>query len=253
MRARPRRSSSLFWRALLPLSLRMSVATAANPPTPPRLLITIEGTIGAGKSTVMRALYEDYSASEGPVQFVDEPVESWINAPVNLLEAMYTGQLAHPAFQLMALATRAGPVVAALRSSRVVISERSVWSDKTVFAEIGLKDPATRAAYDLAHSSLREAMPSHLRELLILLDVPIETAVARIAQRGRPEEASIDRAYLQLLEEGHSRLAALPGVEIVRIDASKSIDDVVAAVRAVIAREVDETSPDEKCESEAGV
>lgn len=65
--------------------------------TPP-LLITIEGTIGAGKSTVMRALREQY-AGNAAVTFVDEPVDAWIGArtetgdSVNLLDAMYRGEV----------------------------------------------------------------------------------------------------------------------------------------------------------------
>ena len=135
-----------------------------------------------------------------------------------------------------------GPVVEALRRRRVAIAERSIWSDKAVFAETGLKDAATRAAYELAHTSLRSALPSTLRSVLILLDVPVETALERIAERGRPEEKSINGAYLNLLEEGHARLATLANtaahIAVVRVDATRPIQAVLASVRDVIAREL---------------
>ena len=231
--------------------VRLSTAIATAIPSQ-QLFISIEGNIGAGKSTVMRALHADYVSSQ-EVAFVDEPVDRWIAAQtsegtrVNLLEAMYSGEISNPTFQLMALATRVGPVIAALRSNRVVIAERSIWSDKTVFAENGHKDAATRAAYELAHASLSAALPSNLRSVLILLDVPIETALKRITQRGRPEEKSIDGAYLKLLEEGHARLAKLPmsSAHVVRVDATRPIAAVVESVRDIIARELVAASGDE--------
>ena len=216
-----------------------------SPPPPPRpTLITIEGTIGAGKSTVMRALRDTYRGDH-KVAFVDEPVDKWIGGSdgVNLLDAMYQGELAQPAFQLMALATRVGPTVRALRSSPVVIAERSMWSDQMVFAERGLIEPATRAAYNLGHAALREAFPADLREILVLLDVPIEVALQRIAERGRPEEAGIDAKYLQQLEEGHERLATLRAADLIRVDASESSDSVVRKVVDEVRRLLDADEP----------
>ena len=217
-----------------------SVAATRQSP----LVITIEGTIGAGKSTVMQALQKIYATDES-VSFVEEPVEKWIaGGPVNLLDAMYTGALAQPTFQLMALSTRVGPVVRALRGSSVVIGERSIWSDRHVFAEIGLVEPATRAAYELAHAALVEALPADLHEVLVLLDVPIDVAMGRIAKRGRPEEASIDAAYLQRLEEGHERLAAACARdarrELLRVDACPASERVVEAVCREVARAIQE-------------
>ena len=172
------------------------------------LLISIEGTIGVGKSTVLKALRDAYSADED-VQFVDEPVDQWIaGGRINLLDSMYQGSLSQPTFQLMALSTRIGPVIRALRSARVVIGERSIWSDRYVFAERGLRDPATRAAYELSHDALQQALPAGLTEVLVLLEVPVEVALQRIAHRGRSEEQSVDAAYLRELEAGHERLAA---------------------------------------------
>ena len=248
MMATSRRQSRL---CSLSFFVRLSTAIATAIPSQ-QLFISIEGNIGAGKSTVMRALHADYVSSQ-EVAFVDEPVDRWIAAQtsegtrVNLLEAMYSGEISNPTFQLMALATRVGPVIAALRSNRIVIAERSIWSDKTVFAENGLKDAATRAAYELAHASLSAALPNNLRSVLILLDVPIETALKRITQRGRPEEKSIDGAYLKLLEEGHARLAKLPmsSAHVVRVDATRPIAAVVESVRDIIARELVAASGDE--------
>ena len=215
----------------------MSVAHGA-PSQPRPTLITIEGTIGSGKSTVMRALREAFS--EAGVAFVEEPVDKWTTGgSVNVLDAMYTGKISQPAFQLMALATRVGPVSRMLRESRVVIAERSIWSDRVVFAELGLTEPATRTAYELAHDALRDALPADLEEKFFLLDVPVPVALTRIAERGRPEEIGIDADYLQKLEDGHERLARLRARDLVRVDASGPSDVVSRMVVTEVAKVLD--------------
>ena len=55
-----------------------SVAATRQSP----LVITIEGTIGAGKSTVMQALQKIYATDES-VSFVEEPVETAAAAQVD--------------------------------------------------------------------------------------------------------------------------------------------------------------------------
>lgn len=141
----------------------------------------------------------------------------------------------------MALASRVGPVVRALRQSPVVIAERSMWSDRVVFAEMGLKEEAARAAYELAHDALREALPPHLSECLLLLDIPMETALTRIAERGRPEERGIDEGYLQQIADGHERLVGLcsnPSRELIRVDARSSSDVVIEEVCRIVSQQL---------------
>ena len=107
--------------------LQVHAATSANTVTP--LLISIEGNIGIGKSTLMKQL-KARLAYDDAVVFVDEPVELWES--YGLLAAMYSGAISRTAFQLMVLNTRAAWLAKALARPgvSVVVCERSIWSDK---------------------------------------------------------------------------------------------------------------------------
>ena len=116
-----------------------------------KTLVNLEGSIGAGKSTlrVLTAAYGGCSA----VRFVDEPVAQWEGA--GLLAALYGGKMAPAAFQLTAMVTRAAALKEALADpvAKVVISERSLASDRAVFVETQLAG-ADRDAYDLAYAAI---------------------------------------------------------------------------------------------------
>jgi deoxyadenosine/deoxycytidine kinase len=100
--------------------------------------------IGVGKSTLLKRLRKQL-ADNSAVTFVDEPVEIWEEA--GLLAAMYDGTLSHAAFQLTALTTRYAALAHALKVPGVelVIAERSLGSDRRVFAHTHLGELEFRA------------------------------------------------------------------------------------------------------------
>jgi thymidylate kinase len=100
--------------------------------------------IGVGKSTLLKRLRKQL-ADNSAVTFVDEPVEIWEAA--GLLAAMYDGTLSHAAFQLTALTTRYAALAHALKVPGVelVIAERSLGSDRRVFAHTHLGELEFRA------------------------------------------------------------------------------------------------------------
>ena len=158
---------------------------------PQKLIIYLEGNIVAGKSACIEALETRYADPVGDVGFIDEPLEAWTEGDINLLQAMYEGSLSHPTFQLLALCCRAGRTTTALQGSDIVIAERSLWSDRHVFANTVIKDPIALKAYEVAHSHLKDSMPLDLAESHIILELPPEVALARIRRRARPEESHI--------------------------------------------------------------
>ena len=227
-----------------------------------RLLLSIEGNIGIGKSTLMNRLRKQYAGSPR-VAFVDEPVATWEEH--GLLEAMYDNRISRCSFQLMALTTRYSGLLAALASGAdLIIAERSIESDRACFAEVNLDKAEDKAAYAVSYDALHEALPKDLLSAIILLDAPRATLHERIAKRGRAAEKSAKNApssaeeeaeeeaaaggvpeeYLERLDNAHAALYAQTNPATRRrVDATQTADAVANAVLSAIEELCDAALP----------
>lgn len=151
--------------------------------------VVIRGNIGAGKTTVGRLVAAKLGGT-----FVPEPVDEWVRS--GALAAMYSGQKA--AFQAYALATRvANRHFTVGRSSNIVVLDRWLDDDKA-FAAANLT-AGEYAAYE-ALWDVTAAMNDVGETWSVWLNVPPAVCAARIARRGRVEEAGITEAYLRSLD-----------------------------------------------------
>ena len=109
-------------------------------------IYSVEGNIGSGKSTLVKYMREHYTRDfEGKkVIFVDEPVDEWSKikdgSGETMLEKFYKDQnkYAFP-FQMMAYISRLSmlkKVKASAPEDAIIITERSVYTDKYVFAKL---------------------------------------------------------------------------------------------------------------------
>jgi thymidylate kinase len=114
-------------------------------------LVSIEGNIGAGKSTLIESLKTTFANS---VVFVDEPVDEWSTVTdsdgVTILQKYYADQKRYAfAFQMMAFITRAKRLRLALAENphKIIVTERCARfccaksSLTTTFAQIRLHRP----------------------------------------------------------------------------------------------------------------
>ena len=132
------------------------------------------------------------------------------------------------AFQLTAMVTRAAALKEALADpfAKIVISERSLPSDKAVFAATQLSG-ADRDAYDLAYETIER--PAVAAMATVLLECPVEELTRRVSRRRRDGEKHVSAEYLQMLESAHERyFATLDRAS--RVDASAAPDDVARDV-----------------------
>lgn len=168
-------------------------------------IITIEGGIGAGKSSAMRFLQETRKG----LHFIDEPVHMWED--FGLLEAMYTKSINPGCFQIGALATRMAPLLKAVREGhRLIVTERCPWSDMEVFTKANLDEKSIEfVAYKMAFEALMTAMPP-FKLHVIYMHAEVNLLMARISVRGREaermhgdEEKAVMRAYLEKLQLRH--------------------------------------------------
>jgi deoxyadenosine/deoxycytidine kinase len=212
------------------------------PPSPDSdhvTLITIEGGIGAGKSTVMNSL----RMARPDLVFIDEPVGLWESS--GLLTAMYNGTVNPGTFQIAALATRVAPLMAAIRrGARTIVTERCPYSDYRVFTQANLELGSVELkAYQMAYHSLLQAMPT-MQVHIVYLRSEVDTLLERMKTRGRAAEAVNDddqmrdrREYLEKLQKRHDEFYEWPSASSrVQIDASLSAPEVASRATAAVDR-----------------
>jgi dTMP kinase len=195
------------------------------------MFITFEGIEGSGKSTQAHRL----AAELGPSALLTrEPGGTALGRAVRGL-LLDGGEVAPQAEVLLFLADRAQHVAEivrpALGAGRTVLSERYV--DSTYAYQgygRGLPLHLLRAATELATGGLQP-------DLTLFFDVPVDTGLARVAQRGvrdRLEAETLE--FHERIRSGYETLMEEAPDRWLRLDASGSSDDVWAALRAALGR-----------------
>ena len=203
-----------------------------------RLMILLEGNIGAGKTTVGRT-----AAQSGQVGFVEEPTQIWREGfASNLLDLFYRDPHRWAfTFQICAFITRAKTWQEVLRltdHSRVIL-ERSIFCDRNVFAQNCLRTGLmTSAEYEL-YAGLWEFLVANYcvqPDLILYLRTPAEECMERIRERARSEEVGISLDYLVQLENLHDEWL-LDHPKAVTLDGERrwTTDELVSIVDARLA------------------
>ena len=109
------------------------------------IILSLEGNIGSGKSTLLAELQKTYGIDAG-ICFLQEPVDLWDTIKdehgVSILHKYYADQCRYAfSFQMMAYISRISLMRAALKKNyKVIIIERSVYTDSAVFAKMLFDD-----------------------------------------------------------------------------------------------------------------
>jgi dTMP kinase len=196
--------------------------------------ITVEGIEGAGKSTQMDAVRGFLDARGITVAVTREPGGTPLSEAVRglLLDPGNRGMAADTEL-LLVFAARAEHIHKvirpALNAGDWVLSDR--FTDATFAYQGGGRGiPAERIA------ALEKWVQGELRpDLTLLLDLPVETGMARIADRGRPDRFEREeRDFFQRIRDNYlERAAAEPG-RFRRIDASAPLEEVRAEALAAV-------------------
>lgn len=198
-------------------------------------LVSVEGGIGAGKSSVMAAL----KAERPSLCYVEEPVETWEKC--GLLQRMYDGSVRPATFQLAAMATRFAPLLKAVGDGeRLIVSERCVFSDDAVFARTTLDDQVDLTAYKMAYDALLTALPPKVNLHIIYLKAGVDTLQNRMTTRDRPAErvdspeaAAARRAYLEKLHARHDAFFCMTAEELGVASVTRHVIDAAASATEV--------------------
>jgi len=160
--------------------------------------ISIEGNIGAGKSTVINEMkeYIKQTELEKRIVFLKEPVDVWEStidpdSGKNMIELFYENPAKWSfAFQIMAFSTQQKLIEETVKQFpevEVIVSERSVEAGRNIFTQM-LKDsnhisPVEKQIYELLYKN--HQYPLYMS---IFLDIPPEICFERVQTRAREGE-----------------------------------------------------------------
>lgn len=186
--------------------------------------ISIEGNIGAGKSTVFGALekaFPDYTC-------MCEPIQEW----GELLDLFY----ADPKAWSLPLSVK---ILLGFRKALTmenVIVERSPLTCRDVFTNL----LATDGTMDAHQHDIFKQLYGHLGwkpDAIVFIDTPVHRCMDRVHARGRSCEASVDMQYLKRIEFAYRKmLEEHKDMTIIRVDGTKQPAFVAAETVNAVAR-----------------
>lgn len=175
------------------------------------MLISIEGNIGTGKTTLINFLRKKYGG-KNTVIFVEEPLQQWLDLKdsdgENILGKFYSNQERWSySFQMHAFITRSKAILEQNTEDNVVIIERSVITDRNVFAsllyESGKISEMEWQLYLEWFNWLTEHFKKVTPDKFIYLKADPEVSYQRMVKRTRDEESNVPLEYLKQVAEKH--------------------------------------------------
>ena len=169
------------------------------------IVISVDGNIGSGKSTLIKLLKEKYGEY---IYFAAEPVDAWSSmsdeSGNNLLHNFYNDKKRWSySFQNIAYITRAKELHKAIESDRpIIITERSVMTDRNVFAKMLYKDGHMNRMEKTMYDTWFGLFNTKI-DYTIYVKTAVENCVERIKKRAREGESDIEKEYLVALEKAH--------------------------------------------------
>jgi len=194
-------------------------------------IVSIEGNIGAGKSTMLK-FFEKYS----DVELIPEPVAQWCDVKGhNLLGKLYEDPKRWSfQFQSYVQLTRL-QLLKKPTSCSVKIIERSIQNNRFCFLENAKKEGSLCGAelevlfswYDWLDDKI--GMPL---DLIVYLRTSPEVAYDRLRQRGRKEEAGVPMEFIEGLHQSYEdwlihQKQGKPPAPVLVLDADQGIESML--------------------------
>lgn len=164
------------------------------------LYISLAGMIGAGKTTLAKALSKHFN-----LPFYEEPVTA-----NKYLEAFYADMKTNAAmFQIHLSTERFEQQQRIIWNKEGAVQDRSLYEDQ-LFAELlrdmGIMSDMHYEIYMNAYA--QKCLVVRHPDIVVFIDVSAENSLKRIKERGRPCESGITLEYLQALHAKYQQFIA---------------------------------------------
>lgn len=185
------------------------------------LIISIEGNIGSGKSTFIKRLEEHWNSSkqldEKKIFFLSEPVDEWLKIKdendEHILSKFYNDQEKYSfTFQMMAYISRLNKLKDAiemlkLKENAVIITERSLMTDKHVFAQMLYDEKKIeKIEFDIYNKWFDSFNKDTQIDKVVYISSNPNICFERVKLRDRNGESNIPLEYLTKCNEYHDNM-----------------------------------------------
>jgi len=176
-------------------------------------IVSIEGNIGSGKSTIIKGLRKIFHLCDTiPIVYVDEPVDEWANVTdikgTTMLELFYAEPKIYSfSFQMMAFITRFITLRDTMRANpnSIIITERCLLTDLNIFAKMlhaqGSMADVEYTIYKKWFHYFQLQVPV---SMLIYVKCSPDICLKRCIERSRAGESSITLEYLTTCNDMHN-------------------------------------------------
>jgi len=180
------------------------------------IIISIEGNIGSGKSTLVKLLEAKFKTSQ--IHFLSEPVDEWTNFMdengETILTKFYKDQKKYSfTFQIMAYISRLNKLKMKIEElkhtnqSNIIITERSLSTDKYVFAQMLYDDnKMEKIQLDIYNEWFHAFNKETEITKIIYIKTEPEVCSNRINERSRLGEENIPIEYLTNCHKYHENM-----------------------------------------------
>jgi deoxyadenosine/deoxycytidine kinase len=176
-------------------------------------IISIEGNIGSGKSTLFEKL-KIHFANNKNIIFVREPVDIWESIQdengTTILEKFYQDQIKYSfSFQIMAYISRINLLKETIKHNPgvTIITERSLYTDKMVFAKMLYDTHKIEYINYQIYLNLFDTFKNDFNvNNIIYIKTDPDICYNRILKRARNGENNISVDYLQLCDTYHNNM-----------------------------------------------
>ncbi len=188
-------------------------------------IYSIEGNIGAGKTTILKILEKSFK----DIAFVEEPISKWQNIGNENLFQKFSENPERWcfSFEFYSMLTKVEALIKAANCDKtIIIIERSLLSNK-IFIDISKKlDKLNNMEYNMLLKTWDFYIQNVYPQLsgIIYLNTPVNVCVNRIIKRNRNEESNVDKNYLNILHDKFKELSNESTIPTLVIDGNFDLE-----------------------------